>query len=188
MAITFSSAELPTDNNAKMFRDGQMRVLQPYVDRGDIKIVADQWARDWLPEEAMKHTENALTVSADKVAAVLASNDATAGGAVQALTRAGMASKVLVSGQDADLAGLQRIVEGTQSMTVYKPVSVLAVRAAEASIAIGKGEAVPTDRTVNNGKRDVRSILLEPLMVDRENLEATVIKDGFHKREDVFKK
>ena len=177
----------PTDNNAKMFRDGQMRVLQPYVDRGDIKVVADQWARDWLPEEAMKHTENALTNAGDKVAAVLASNDATAGGAVQALERVGMASKVLVSGQDADLAALQRIVAGTQTMTVYKPVSVLAVRAAEASIAIAKGETVETDRTVNNGKRDVRSILLEPIMVDRANLEATVIKDGFQKREDVFK-
>jgi D-xylose transport system substrate-binding protein len=177
----------PTDNNAKMFRDGQMRVLQAFVDRGDVKVVADQWARDWLPEEAMKHTENALTASGDNVVAVLASNDATAGGAIQALTRVNLASKVLVSGQDADLAALQRIVAGTQTMTVYKPVSVLAVRAAEAAIAIAKGETVQTDRTVNNGKRDVRSILLEPIMVDRNNLDSTVIKDGFHAREDVYR-
>ena len=177
----------PTDNNAKMFRDGQMRILQPYVDRREIKVVADQWARDWLPEEAMKHTENALTNAGDKVAAVLASNDATAGGSVQALERVGMASKVLVSGQDADLAALQRIVAGTQSMTVYKPVSVLAVRGAEVAIALAKREAVKTDRTVNNGKRDVPSILLEPIMVDRGNVDATVIKDGFQKREDVYK-
>ena len=177
----------PTDNNAKMFRDGQMRVLQPYVERGDIKIMADQWARDWLPEEAMKHTENALTKGADDVAAVLASNDATAGGAIQALVRVNMASKVLVSGQDADLAALQRIVAGTQSMTVYKPVAVLAVRAAEAAVALAKHEDIATERTVNNGRKDVRSILLEPIMVDRNNLEATVIQDGFHRREDVFK-
>src|SRR5215204_3381822 len=177
----------PTDNNAKMFREGQMRILQPYIDRGEIKIVADHWARDWLPEEAMKHTENALTVAGDKVAAVLASNDATAGGAVQALARVDLASKVLVSGQDADLAALQRIVAGTQTMTVYKPVSVLATRAAEAAIALAKREVVSTNRTVNNGKIDVRSILLDPVLVDRENLEATVIKDGFQKRENVFK-
>jgi D-xylose transport system substrate-binding protein len=177
----------PTDNNAKMFRDGQMRILKPYVDRSDIKIAADQWARDWLPEEAMKHTENALTAGSDDVVAVLASNDATAGGAIQALGRVNMASKVLVSGQDADLAALQRIVAGTQSMTVYKPVSLLAVRAAEASISMAKKEAVKTDGVVNNGKIDVPSIFLEPVMVDRDNLESTVLKDGFHKREDVFK-
>ena len=177
----------PTDNNAKMFREGQMRILQPYIDRKEIKIVADQWARDWLAEEAMKHTENALTVGSDDVAAVLASNDATAGGAIQALARVGLASKVLVSGQDADLAALQRIIAGTQTMTVYKPVSILAVRAAEASVSIAKGEPVQTDRTVNNGKVDVRSILLQPILVDRTNLDATVIKDGFHRREDVYK-
>src|SRR5215207_7308299 len=177
----------PTDNNAKMFRDGQMRILKPFVDRGDIKVAADQWARDWLPEEALKHTENALTVGSDDVAAVLASNDATAGGAIQALIRVNLASKVFVSGQDADLAALQRIVAGTQTMTVYKPVSLLAVRAAEAAVSLAKREAVAADRTVNNGKIDVRSILLEPITVDRENLESTVIKDGFHRREDVFK-
>ena len=120
----------PTDNNAKMFRDGQMRILQPFIDRKEINVVADQWARDWLADEALKHTENALTQNRSDVVAVLASNDATAGGAVQALDKVGLAKKVFVSGQDADLAALRRIVAGTQSMTIYKPVSVLAIRAA----------------------------------------------------------
>ncbi len=177
----------PTDNNAKMFRDGQMRVLQPYVDRNEIKIVADHWAKDWLPDEALKHTENALTQNADNVVAVLASNDATAGGSIQALDKVGLASKVFVSGQDADLAALQRIVAGKQSMTIYKPVSVLAVQAAEAAVALAKRQKVETTSKVNNGKIDVPSILLEPIMVNRDNLDATVIKDGFHKRENVYK-
>lgn len=177
----------PTDNNAKMFRDGQMRILQPFIDRNEINVVADQWARDWLADEALKHTENALTQNRSDVAAVLASNDATAGGAVQALDKVGLAKKVLVSGQDADLAALQRIVAGTQSMTVYKPVSVLAVRAAEAAVSLAKREAVNASSKVNNGKIDVPSILLEPIMVDRENLDATVIKDGFQSREEVYR-
>jgi D-xylose transport system substrate-binding protein len=177
----------PTDNNAQMFRRGQLRVLQPFIDKGDIKIVADQWARDWLAEEALKHTENALTMNNDNVAAVVASNDGTAGGVVQALNTKKLSGKVLVSGQDADLAALQRIVEGTQSMTVYKPVSILAKKAAEASVALAKKEKVETSMKINNGKIDVPSILLEPISVDKSNLDATVIKDGFHTREEVYK-
>ena len=177
----------PTDNNAQMFRRGQMKVLQPLIDKGDIKVVADQWARDWLAEEALKHTENALTMNKDDVVAVVASNDGTAGGVVQALNTKKLSGKVLVSGQDADLAALQRIVEGTQSMTVYKPVTILANKAAEAAVALAKKEKVETATKVNNGKIDVPSILLEPISVDKSNLDATVIKDGFHKREEVYK-
>lgn len=178
----------PTDNNAKMLRTGQMKVLQPAIDRGDIKIVADQWAKDWLAEEALKHTENALTQNRDDVVAVVASNDSTAGGVVQALAGKGLAGKVFVSGQDADLAALQRVVAGTQSMTVYKPVSQLAMKAAEAAVALAKGEKPTTDKSVNNGRVDVPFIYLEPIAVDKENVDATVINDGYQKREDVYKK
>lgn len=176
-----------TDNNAQMFRRGQMKILQPLIDKGDIKVVADQWARDWLAEEALKHTENALTMNKDDVVAVVASNDGTAGGVIQALNTKKLSGKVFVSGQDADLAGLQRIVEGTQSMTVYKPVAILANKAAEAAVALAKKEKVESSSTVNNGKTDVPSILLEPISVDKSNLDATVLKDGFHKREEVYK-
>lgn len=176
----------PTDNNAQLFRKGQMNILQPLIDKGDIKIVADQWAKDWLADEALKHTENALTQQKNDVVAVVASNDATAGGAIQPLVRQGLAGKVVVSGQDADLAGLQRIVQGTQTMTVYKPVSKLAIRSAEAAVSLAKKEKLETNGKVNNGKIDVPSILLEPISVDKNNLDATVIKDGFHKREDVY--
>jgi D-xylose transport system substrate-binding protein len=176
-----------TDNNAKMFRAGQMRILQPFIDKGDIKIVADQWAKDWQPDEALKHTENALTMNRNDVVAVVASNDGTAGGSIQALNKQGLNGKVIVSGQDADLAALQRIVAGTQTMTVYKPVSKLARIAAEAAVALAKKEKIETNGKVNNGKIDVPSILLEPISVDKGNIEETVIKDGFHKREDIFK-
>lgn len=176
-----------SDNNAQLLRTGQMRVLQPLINSGDIKIVADQWARDWQPEEALKHTENALTINNNDIAAVVASNDGTAGGAIQALTAQGLSGKVFISGQDADLAALQRIVSGTQSMTVYKPVSKLAARAAEAAVALAKKEKVETNGTVNNGRIDVPAIMLEPIIVDKSNINETVIKDGYQKREDIYK-
>jgi D-xylose transport system substrate-binding protein len=178
----------PTDNNAKMFRDGQMNILQPAIDRGDIKIVADQWAKDWQANEALKHTENALTQANNNVVAVVVSNDGTAGGSIQALQEQRLAGKVFVSGQDAELAGLQRIVAGTQSMTVYKPITKLAKRAAEVAVALARGETLEPTSTVPNGKKDVPSILLESVVVDKSNIDSTVIADGYQKREEIYKK
>ncbi|HXG92021.1 MAG TPA: D-xylose ABC transporter substrate-binding protein [Blastocatellia bacterium] len=177
----------PTDNNATLFRKGQMNVLQPAIDRGDIRVVTDQWARDWLASEALRHMENALTQANNNVVAVVASNDATAGGAIQALEEQKLAGKVLVSGQDADLAALQRIVAGTQTMTVYKPVAQLARRAAEAAVALAKKEKVETNAAINNGKVNVPSILLEPIVVDKSNIVDTVVKDGYQKMDEIYR-
>jgi D-xylose transport system substrate-binding protein len=177
----------PTDNNARMLREGQMKALQPAIDRGDIKIVANQWTRDWLASEALNHTENALTQARNNIVAVVASNDSTAGGAVQALQEQKLAGKTLVSGQDAELAAAQRIIAGTQSMTVYKPIIPLAHRAAEAAIALAKGEKIDARNTINNGMKDVPSILLDPIVVDKSNLAQTIIKDGFLKVQDVYR-
>ena len=179
----------PTDNNAALVREGQMKVLKPYMDRGDIKVVTDQWAPDWSPIEALKIMENALTRNKNKVDAVLVSNDGMAGGVVQALAEQKLAGKVLVTGQDADLAACQRIVAGTQTMTIYKPLSNEANKAAELAVALAQKQPV-TDKTspVNNGKKDVPSILLDTVQVDKANLDATVIADGFQKKEEVYKK
>ncbi|HEX7317293.1 MAG TPA: D-xylose ABC transporter substrate-binding protein [Pyrinomonadaceae bacterium] len=178
----------PTDNNALLFRKGQMNVLKPAIDRGDVKVVSDQWAKDWLASEALRICEDALTKSNRDVAAVVASNDATAGGAISALETAGVAGKVFVSGQDADLAGLQRIVAGKQAMTVYKPVHLLARKAAEAAVALAKGEQVSAPARINNGKVDVPSILLDPIVVDKTNIDETVVKDGYQKKEAIYQK
>jgi D-xylose transport system substrate-binding protein len=106
---------------------------------------------------------------------------------VQALGEQNLAGKVFVSGQDAELAALQRIVGGTQSMTVYKPVARLALRAADAAVALARGENVATSATVSNGKKDVPSVLLDSITVDRNNVVETVIKDGYLKMEDVYR-
>ncbi|WP_340082089.1 D-xylose ABC transporter substrate-binding protein [Terribacillus sp. FSL K6-0262] len=177
----------PTDNNAKLFREGQLNILQPLVDSGDIEIIGDQWVKNWDANEALKIMENALTANKNDVDAVVASNDSTAGGAIQALEAQGLAGKVAISGQDADLSGVQRIAEGTQTMTIYKPIKEIATKSAEVAVQLAKGEEVKADSTINNGKMDVPFIKLEPIQVNKDNLADTVIKDGFHSLEDVYK-
>ncbi|MGP3778458.1 D-xylose ABC transporter substrate-binding protein [Halanaerobium saccharolyticum] len=177
----------PTDNNAKLFREGQMNIIQPYVDEGEIEIVGDQWAKDWLPQEALGIIENALTANNNDIDVIVASNDSTAGGAIQALEEQGLAGEVLVSGQDADLAACQRIVEGTQTMTIYKPIQDLATRGAEIAVKMANGEEVETNGAINNGEYDVPSVLLTPIQVHKDNMVDTVIEDGFHEMEEVYK-
>ncbi|WP_417883729.1 D-xylose ABC transporter substrate-binding protein [Vibrio rumoiensis] len=178
----------PTDNNAKLFRKGQMNILQPKIDSGDIKVVGDQWVDSWLPENALKIMENALTANNNKIDAVVASNDSTAGGAIQALDAQGLAGKVAISGQDADLAAVRRIVDGTQTMTVYKSITELANKAAEIAVKLGNDEKVESNASLNNGLKDVPAWLLNPISVDKSNIDATVIADKFHSKEDVYQK
>ncbi|MEN2905631.1 D-xylose-binding periplasmic protein [Mannheimia haemolytica] len=177
----------PVDNNAKLFRKGQMKVLQPLIDSGKIKVVGDQWVDSWLAEKALQIMENALTANKNNIDAVVASNDATAGGAIQALSAQGLSSKVAISGQDADLAAIKRIIAGTQTMTVYKPITNLADKAAEIAVALGKDEKVEMNAQLNNGMKEVPAYLLEPVVVTKENIDDTVIKDGFHTKDAVYK-
>ncbi|QIB26958.1 D-xylose ABC transporter substrate-binding protein [Caloranaerobacter azorensis] len=177
----------PTDNNAHLFRKGAMNVLKPLIEKGDIKLVYDQMSKDWQPSEAQKHMENALTANKNKIDAVICANDGTAGGAISALSEQQLAGKVPVTGQDAELAACQRIVEGMQTMTVYKPIPKLAETALDVAIKLAKKEKVETNGTVNNGKIDVPSVLLEPIVVDKNNMMDTIIKDGYHPYEEVYK-
>ena len=176
----------PTDYNAILLRKGQMNVLKPAVDRGDIKLVSEQYAREWKAEEALRITEDALTRTKNKIDAIVASNDGTAGGAVSALEAAGLAGKVLVTGQDAQKDAVQRIVRGSQTMTIYKPIQALAFGAVDAAIKLARKEAVSAPEKINNGKIDVPAILIPPLAVDKANVDATIIKDGYHTREEIY--
>src|SRR5678815_5492818 len=152
-------------HNAILLHEGQMNILKPVIDRGDVKIVADQYAKEWQASAALNIVENALTRTNNQVDAVVASNDGTARGAVQALKGQNLAGKVLVSGQDADLASLKLIVEGEQTMTIYKPIQPLASGAVDAAIKLARGEKVETAETLDNGFKKVPAILLEPVAV-----------------------
>ncbi|HEX7137456.1 MAG TPA: substrate-binding domain-containing protein [Vicinamibacterales bacterium] len=176
----------PTDYNAILLRKGQMKVLQPAIDRKDIKIISDQYAREWKAEEALRLTEDALTRTDKHIDAIVASNDGTAGGAISALEAAGLAGKVLVTGQDAQKDAVQRIVKGTQTETIYKPIKPLADAAVDAAVKLAKKELVDAKDKINNGKKDVPSILITPVSVDKSNVDSTVIKDGYHTHADIY--
>lgn len=177
-----------TDNNGIIMKKEQNEVLKPAVDRGDIKIVADQHAKDWKPDEALKIVENALTQNADKIDVVIASNDGTAGGAISALETKGLAGKVLVTGQDAEKAALQRIAEGKQTMTVYKPITPLASGAVDAALKLAKKEKIESESFTSDGiEGEIQAVLFEVIVVDKDNLQETVIKDGWATYEEVYK-
>ena len=175
----------PTDYNAILLRNGQMKAIKPLVDRGDIKIISEQYAREWKAEEALRITEDALTRTGNKIDAIVASNDGTAGGAISALEAAGLAGKVLVTGQDAQKDAVQRIVKGTQTMTIYKQIQPLAFGAVDAAVKLARKEPVNAPDKINNGKKDVPAILLAPLALDKTNID-TVVKDGYHSHADVY--
>ena len=175
----------PTDHNAMLIRDGQMSALEDAVKRGDIRIVADPWTPDWQADAAMALTEEALKKARNQVVAVVASNDITAGGAIKALEKNGLAGKVLVSGQDANLDAVRRIVKGTQTMTVYKPVKPLARWAAQAAVQMAKGEKVEGTSTIDNGRTQVQAILWDPTIIHKDVIPI-LINDGFHTQAEVY--
>ncbi|HEY8024432.1 MAG TPA: D-xylose ABC transporter substrate-binding protein [Burkholderiaceae bacterium] len=169
----------PTDNNAKMLREGQMKVLQPLVDKGDIKIVGKQWVKDWSVSEAMAIIENALTANNNKIDAIVASNDGTAGGAIQALASQKLSGKVAVSGQDADLAAVRRVIAGTQTMSVYKPLKLLASEAAKLSVQLVRNEKPAFNAQYENGTKNVDTVLLKPTLLTKANMDV-LVNDGFY--------
>jgi D-xylose transport system substrate-binding protein len=178
-----------TDNNAFLFHQGAMEVFQPLIDKGDVKIVWEDWTEDWKLENAKKIVNAAISKLGPKgFDAVLAAADGVAAGSIQALSEEGLAGKVLVTGQDAELVACQKIVAGTQSMTIYKPLKKLAGNAAEIAVKMAKGKPIVATQTVNNGQIDVPSVLGDIFAVDKTNLMETVIADGFQSKEAVYGK
>lgn len=177
----------PTDNNAKLYREGAMYYIQPLADKGAVKIVMDQWVTDWQPTVAMNLVQNALTANDNKIDAILAPNDNTAGGCIQALAQVGLAGKVPITGQDAEVTAAQRIVKGTQTMTVFKDTRELASEAIQDAIRMVKNEPVEANAKMNNQKKDVPSVLLKAQVVDRSNIDKVLIDSGYLKRSDVYK-
>jgi D-xylose transport system substrate-binding protein len=177
-----------TDNNALIFKAGQDKVLQPLIASGAIEVVHEDWVDDWKPENAKKIVNAGINKAGHDFQAILASNDGTAGGAIQALIEEGLAGKVIVTGQDADLAACQRIVAGTQSMTIYKPLRQLAEQAAAYAVKLAQRRPVIVTGSTDNGQIKVPTVLLDVIAVTKDNMRETVIKDGFHTEEQIFGK
>ena len=169
----------PTDNNAKLFKAGAHSILD-----GKVKIGAEYDTPDWSPDKAQTEMDQAITkLGKAGFVGVYCANDGTAGGAIASMKGAGIDPTTKpTTGQDAELAGIQRVLLGQQYMTVYKAIKLEAEAAAELAVALGKGQAAPSTLTltnVNNGTKDVPSVLLTPVAVFKDNIKTTVVADGF---------
>ena len=169
----------PTDPNADFLREGQQEVLAKAIGGGAIKIVGEEYTEGWKPEVAQKNMEQILTRNGNKVDAVVASNDGTAGGVVAALSARGI-SGVPVSGQDGDQAALNRVALGSQTVSVWKDARVLGKEAAEAAVDLAAGKPVPGTVKWTGGDHKVTldSKFLKPVAVTRANLDV-VVKAGW---------
>ena len=173
----------PTDNNAGLFKQGAHSVFDPLVQAGKLTIAKEYDTPDWSPDQAQTEMQQALTALSNKVDGVYAANDGTASGAIAAMKAAGLNPLPPVTGQDAELAGIQRILAGEQYMTVYKAIKPEAEAAAQLAYDLLTKTPVPADmtngKTTNNGKIDVPSVLLTPVAVTKDNIKSTVVADGF---------
>ncbi len=176
----------PTDNNSYQFRSGYVSVLQPLADRGDIRILPEVWAQQWAVDAAY-HAVDKLLEKGIVPVAIVAANDGLADGAIQALAERRLAGQVLVVGDDADLLACQRIVEGTQLATVYKPIKDLAKTAAQAAVELAHGRKPATTRNINDGENLIPWLVLEPVAVTIANMKTVFATDNYHKIEDIYR-
>ena len=185
----------PTDNNAHLVRAGQMEVIQPFIDSGVIKVVADQWVENWDPAKAEAMMENILTAQQNKIDAVIASNDCTALGELQAMAAQGFAGKVPISGQDATADGCNSIVKGQQTVSVFKDTRLLAPKAVDMIDALIKGQTPPglqsftlailTGDKTKTG--NVMAAFLPVVQVTKDNVYDVVVKSGFQSYDNVYR-
>jgi D-xylose transport system substrate-binding protein len=175
-----------SDMNAISFRVGQKLVLEPYIKTGKIKLIGDYVLTSWSELESLMKTDEFLSSHPEKPDVIVAANDALATGAIQSLPK-DLLGKVLVTGQDADKTSLKNIIAGQQTMTIYKPIKSLAYQAAESAMKIAKNEKVASTM-IKIGTHEVNAILLDPVVVDKNNYKETVVKDGHVNLSDVLEK
>lgn len=177
----------PSDPNAAQFKAGAHSVL----DKSNVTILQEYDNPDWSPDNAQTFVTDMLSkYDADQINGVYAANDGQAGGVVAALTGGGVAADALppITGQDAELAAIQRIIAGEQSMTIYKPIPIEADTAAEVAVALAQGDDVPETSDTGITQSDykgVTSYIFDPIVVTADNVSDTVIADGFYSADDI---
>lgn len=167
----------PTDYNAVLFRKGQMEVLQPHIDAGEIEIVGDIVLNEWSEIEALMRIDELFATKDLRPDAIIAANDALATGTLQAIP-SDLLGHVIVTGQDAELMAIRNIISGVQTMTVYKPIRDLAYRAAEIAMDFARGKKPKKATRLKTEDLEVDAILLNPIVVDKQNYKTTVVQDG----------
>jgi D-xylose transport system substrate-binding protein len=170
-----------TDPSSADYKKGAHNVLD-----GKVEVGREFDTPDWSPDKAQQEMEQAITaLGRDNVVGVLSANDGMAGGAIAAMKRAGYKDLPPITGQDAELAAVQRILTGEQNMTIYLNIRTEAEKSAELAVALAKGEKPAAPTTVNNGTADVPAFLLDPIAVTADKIKDTIVKDGFYKAADI---
>lgn len=177
----------PSDNNSQLLKLGQMTILQPLITRGDIEIVLDTYVEGWSSQNAYEIVDSYLLKNT-KLDAIVASSDEIANGAYEALKKHDLCKVVLLSGQDAQADACRRIIDGDQTMTIYKYIESLAYSTANIAVLMAQNKAIPNSFvTINNGKFMVPSLLLPSMIqVHKGNIRMTVIADGYLDEKEVF--
>ncbi|MBD2081190.1 sugar ABC transporter substrate-binding protein [Leptolyngbya sp. FACHB-17] len=171
-----------TDNNALQFREGALKALQPLVDSKQLNLVFDQYTPNWDNARAQSIMEGILTQQRNNVQAAYVANDGMANTVIAALRAQKLDGKVLVTGQDATLTGIQNILTGDQAMTIYKPIAKEAQVTAQLVAALSKGSepgAIVNGQTALKSGGQVASALITPIAVDKTNVQQTVLADGY---------
>ena len=174
------------DYNAIEFNKGYMKALNPGIKSGNIKIVNEVWSKNWNEDEAIKAVEDTIT-KGTPIDGIVAANDSLAQAVIEVLAEHRLAGKVAVVGGDADLAACQRVVEGLQLMTVYKPIVRMAQDAADAAVKMGKGERVYGNTKINDGLVEVPALREYSTEVTKANMVDIVVKNNFHRVEDIYR-
>jgi D-xylose transport system substrate-binding protein len=183
----------PGDSNANALSSGVLEVLKA---NPDLRLVADQSHEGWLPDKAMATTENLLTKLGNRIDAVICNNSGMARGVIAALDAQGLASadKVFVAGSDADLVNIQYVAQGKEAAEIWKKIAPLAETAAETAVALAQNPdkdpkaLIKVDRMINNGAVEVPTIVTPVVLVDKTNLDSTIIAEGFYTHQQVYGK
>lgn len=176
----------PLDHNAFMFNEGYYNVLDPYIESGQITIIDEVWADNWREEFAVDALSS-LLVEGIQIDAIIGANDRLAEGAISVLSEFGLVGTIPVVGHDADVSACQKIVEGKQLMTVYKPIKNLAEGSVELVYKMLQNEDVEIVETISDGTYDVPFYKFDVIPVNASNMRETVIEDLFHREEDVYR-
>jgi D-xylose transport system substrate-binding protein len=178
-----------TDSNALQFREGALKALKPLVDSKELNLVFDQYTPNWDSARAQSLMEGVLTQQKNNVQAAYVANDGLANTVIAALRAQKLDGKVLVTGQDATVTGIQNILTGDQAMTIYKPIAKEAEATAQLVAALSNGtdpgSLVNGQTNLQQGGGQVKSVLLAPVAVDKTNVQQTVFADGFLKKEQI---
>ena len=177
----------PGDSNAAAMSSGALEIIK---NNSGLNLVVQQSHEGWSPDKAMATTENALTKYGNDIDAFICNNSGMARGVIAALDAQGLASvdKIFVAGSDADLVNIQYVAQGKQAVEIWKKIKPLAETAAELAVKLAKEETVEADKNINNGFTDVPTIVTPVVLVNKDNIDSTIIAEEFYTKEEVYGK